>query len=81
MGYESDCTWSGLGLVFMGMGWAGLRTLGPTPITGVYAGMFIVSEETYTAKVNETAPNGFSVVKATATDDDASSDFGTDSIR
>ena len=33
MGYGFDWAWSGLGLVFMGLGWAGLRILEPIPNT------------------------------------------------
>ena len=29
MGYRFDWAWSVLGLVFMGLGWAGLKTLEP----------------------------------------------------
>ena len=32
--YGFDWAWSGMGLVFMGLGWAGLRILGPIPNTG-----------------------------------------------
>ena len=33
MGYRFDWAWSGLGLVFMGLGWAELRILEPIPNT------------------------------------------------
>ena len=33
MGYGFDWAWSGLGLVFMGLGWAGLSILEPIPNT------------------------------------------------
>ena len=35
MGYGFDWVWSGLGLVFMGLGWAGLRILEPMANTGL----------------------------------------------
>ena len=34
MGYGFDWAWSGLGLVFMGLGWAGMRIIEPIPNTG-----------------------------------------------
>ena len=37
MGYGFEWAWSGLGLVFMGLGWAGLRILDPMTNTGVVA--------------------------------------------
>ena len=37
MGYGFDWAWSGLGLVFMGLGWAGLRILEPVPNYGLRA--------------------------------------------
>ena len=33
MGYGFEWAWSGLGLVFMGLGWAGLKILEPIPNT------------------------------------------------
>ena len=36
MGYGFDWAWSGLGLVFMGLGWAGLKILEPIPNTGAW---------------------------------------------
>ena len=35
MGYGFDWAWSGLGLVFMGLGWAGLRILEPMANTAL----------------------------------------------
>ena len=45
MGYGFDWAWSGLGLVFVGLGWARLRVLEPIPNTGTNHVNFVVWPE------------------------------------